>query len=348
MHAILNGDPALRLFSNLRIINILYGLKRRSHGRQPGAKMSRMLKLLKRLRRGKSSIRKRNRVRKRVDVSIGIFSGTTPFDLRGEAHDNPVLSADDVSDVRAQIVADPFMLKVHDRWHMFFEVFNMDREKGEIGLATSSDGFHWVYQGIVLREPHHLSYPYVFEWQGKCYMVPESREVNTVPIYEGFPDEWKQIGCLIDGSPCADSTIFRHQDSWWMFAETSAGSHDRLSLYRADDLLGPWIEHPQSPLVEGDARKARLAGRVSAFEGSLIRFAQDCSVVYGQQVRAFEIVELGADRYEEKEVKESPVLTPGELGWNGRGMHHVDPHQIGTNQWIACVDGFSETIVRGS
>jgi len=310
--------------------------------------MSRLRKLLRRLTGGNTSKRQPHRKRKRVEVSIGIFSGTSPFDLRGEDNANPVLSPKDVTDVPAQIVADPFMVCVKGRWHMFFEVFNTDRGKGEIGLATSHNGLTWAYQGIVLREPHHLSYPYVLEWQGKCYMIPESREAGVVAVYEGFPDEWTQTGRLVDGGSCADSTVFRHQESWWLFAETSGGTHDRLSLYRADDLHGPWTEHPESPLLEGDARNARLAGRVTAFEGSLFRFAQDCSVLYGQQVRAFEITELSQDHYKEKEIEQSPVLTPGELGWNGRGMHHVDPHQIGAGQWIACVDGFSETVVEES
>ena len=55
----------------------------------------------------KASTRQPGRKRKRVEVSIGVFSGTTPFDLRGEEHANPVLSPKDVTDVPAQIVADP-------------------------------------------------------------------------------------------------------------------------------------------------------------------------------------------------------------------------------------------------
>jgi hypothetical protein len=38
-------------------------------------------------------------------------------------------------------------------------------QEGEIGLATSEDGLKWDYKQVVLNEPFHLSYPYVFEWQ---------------------------------------------------------------------------------------------------------------------------------------------------------------------------------------
>src|ERR1051326_7511326 len=95
--------------------------------------------------------------------SIGIFSGPALSDLSPSPRArNPVLSEGDVTDVHAQFVADPFMIKAQDAWHMFFEVMNAQTGKGDIGLAASKDGLHWEYQQIVLSEPFHLSYPHVF------------------------------------------------------------------------------------------------------------------------------------------------------------------------------------------
>jgi hypothetical protein len=291
------------------------------------------------------------RARTHVTVSIGIFSGKTPFDLSdSEKVRNPVLSPEDVTDARAQIVADPFMVQRDGVWYMFFEVFNLDTARGEVGLAMSGDGYDWVYKQSVLREPFHLSYPYVFCWQEKYYMIPESREANMVRLYEAleFPVRWKYVGSLINGVQCVDSTVFQHADIWWMFAETSGGKHDTLRLYYAEGLMGPWVEHPKSPLIVGDAGKARLAGRVTVVTDKLFRFAQDCQVQYGSQVRAFEITNLSVFGYEEREIDRSPVLGAAGSGWNGRGMHHIDPHRTEPDLWIACVDGFSETIVPTS
>ena len=102
---------------------------------------------------------------KRNVWSIGIYMGETPYDFVSPENDgNPVLTSADVSDIPARLVADPFMLKVMDAWYMFFEVMPEQPRRGEIGLATSADGLKWSYQQIVLKEPFHLSYPYVFEW----------------------------------------------------------------------------------------------------------------------------------------------------------------------------------------
>ncbi len=99
--------------------------------------------------------------------SIGIYLGKSPFTLSSsESISNPVLTRASVSDVAAEFVADPFMVQRDGLWYMFFEVLNRDAARGQIGLAVSDDGLKWTYQQIVLTEPFHLSYPYLFEWDG--------------------------------------------------------------------------------------------------------------------------------------------------------------------------------------
>jgi hypothetical protein len=74
--------------------------------------------------------------------------------------------------------------------------------------------------------------------------------------------------------------------------------------------------------------------------GRIIRYAQDCFPIYGTQVKAFEITELSATNYYEREADNSPVLNASGTGWNESGMHHIDPHPLPDGGWIACVDGF--------
>ena len=59
----------------------------------------------------------------------------------------------------------------------------------------------------------------------------------------------------------------------------------------------------------------------------------------GSALRAFEITALSQTFYEEKEVEESPILTP-HAAWNQTGMHHADPHLLEDGTWIAAVDGY--------
>jgi hypothetical protein len=271
--------------------------------------------------------------------SIGIYTGDSPFQLQPHKPD-PVLRNTDVTDIPAEFVADPFMIRRDGRWHMFFEVMNSETQLGEIALAVSDDARSWTYRQIIIKEPFHLSYPCVFEWQGECYMIPETLGAGAACLYKAdeFPTHWSRQQKLIDGSH-ADPSILRFADLWWMFTCSRPYQHDVLRLYFARDLEGPWKEHPRSPIVSGDKCRARPAGRILTLNNRVIRFAQDCVPQYGTRVRAFEIHELDRTRYLEVE-KKNPVLSPGEHGWNGSGMHHVDAHRQDDGTWIACVDGF--------
>lgn len=277
--------------------------------------------------------------------SIGIYAGDTPYTVGPADHvDNPVLTGASVLDVPALYVADPFMVKAAGTWHMFFEVLNSRSGRGEIGLAVSKDGREWRYQQIVLKESFHLSYPYVFEWGGDYYMVPESYQANSVRIYKAtnFPLSWAYIGELLVGDVFEDSSVFHFRDYWWILTDLAKPPHwaGTLRLFWARDLLGPWTEHPKSPIIDGDPHIARPAGRVIVLDDRVIRFTQDCCPNYGMQVRAFEFTELTTMTFQERALKIPPVLQSGNERWNESGMHHIDPHFNDDGKWIACVDGW--------
>lgn len=267
---------------------------------------------------------------------IGIYSGPSPLRLGPPAGvANPVLSATSVTDVAARFVADPFMIRAGAAWHMFFEIMPAAGRKGVIGHATSLDGLSWRYDRIVLEESFHLSYPCVIEAGDAFYLVPESHEAGAIRLYraEAFPDRWSATATLVEGD-WVEPTVFPWGDRWWLMAATPARHATELHLFEATELTGPWREHPMSPLVRSDPASARPAGRVVAHGGTLLRFAQDCSRRYGERVRAFEIVELTRRRYRERAVEVSLAAE----AWNAARMHHVDAHELGDGQWIACVD----------
>lgn len=277
--------------------------------------------------------------------SIGICEGSSVFNLAPSLQaNNPVLTGAVVTDAPAAYVADPFMLRRADGgWWMFFEILNRRSRRGEIALASSPDGFRWDYQRVVLKEPFHLSYPFVFEWEGHHYMIPETAASRTVRLYRAreFPFEWEFIETLASGRRFADSTVFRHGDRWWMFSETSGAlPFGELRLFGSDELLGRWSEHPASPLRVDDPVSSRPGGRVIEDGGRLLRFSQNCAIRYGLDVRAFQIDVLTPTEFREQPVVETPVLSGSGTGWNHHGMHHLDAHVLDDGRVLACVDGW--------
>jgi hypothetical protein len=282
--------------------------------------------------------------------AIAVYQGDSPFDLRppGDA-DRPALTAAQVSDVRAGFVADPFLLRFAERWFLFFEVFNRTSGHGDLAYASSPDGLNWIYEQVILDEDFHLSYPQVFAWEGEFYMVPESGETLSVRLYraEEFPRRWVFMQTLLEGEAFVDPSLFYYSGRWWMFVETNPYAEDTLRLYSAVRLTGPWQEHPNSPVVLHNPDIARPGGRVLQVNGRLYRFAQDDHPVYGNQVWAFEIVELTPETYREVLAIERPVLSASGRGWNALGMHQIDAQPLPDGRWLAAVDGKHKQRVFG-
>ncbi len=287
---------------------------------------------------------KRKQKRRWQEWSIGIYDGKTHYDVKPHRQvSNPVLSRKDVTDVSAAFVADPFMILKDNVWYMFFEVLNRAVKRGEIGMAVSNNGYTWEYQQIVLAQPFHLSYPYVFESGGNFYMIPETGRKHSVRLYKAieFPHTWGYERDLLEGGRYVDSSIVRYQDNWWLFTENGARVKEPvLRLFYANDLYGEFKEHPKSPIMESNAHIARPGGRIILNEEKCIRYTQDVSPVYGSELRAFEITKLSTEQYDEMAIKDKPIISAGSESWNRDGMHHMDVHELVDGSWLAAVDGF--------
>ena len=271
--------------------------------------------------------------------SIGIYTGSSPFELSAPANvSNPVLAADDVTDVDAALLAHPFIIKTGSVYYMFFTVKDKLKKHGSVGLAESSNGMDWEYRQIVIDEPYDLSYPFIFKWQNEYYMTPEAHTETSVRLYRAsdFPVKWTYEKDLVSGDHFISTSIVSYKEMWWMFVGRLG--NETLRLFYASDLTGRWTEHPRSPVIEKDLNTARPGGRPIVIDGTLYRMGQDCYPTYGNQVRAFEITDISTTTYKE-EMIEVPIIKATSAGWNADAAHHVDLHQIRKNLWIATVDG---------
>lgn len=136
-------------------------------------------------------------------------------------------------------------------------------------------------------------------------MIPETASNATVEIYrcEEFPARWKRERVLLDHVSCADATVHRGDDRWWMF--TNSGTHesgfdDELHIFSSDSLLGEWSPHRRNP-VKCDVRSSRPAGRLFRQGEQLYRPGQICAPIYGTGVALHRVTRLTDDEYAEEE-----------------------------------------------
>lgn len=203
--------------------------------------------------------------------------------------------------------ADPFPVEQGGKHFLFVEEYLYARRKGHIAvLELGVDGLYGS-PAKVLDKEYHLSYPYLFEWQGQHWMIPESAANRRVELYKctNFPGEWEPAHVLLDNVDAVDATLVEFDGRWWMFVnmriEGMANYNDELYLYCAPTPMGPWTPHRRNP-VKSDVRNARPAGRPFWWKGELYRPAQDCSVRYGYAIVLNKITKLDTERYAESEV----------------------------------------------
>jgi hypothetical protein len=159
----------------------------------------------------------------------------------------------------------------------------------------------------ILKLDCHLSYPFVFEWQGDYYMIPETGQRNVVELYRcvSFPSEWEPHKVLLEANCPLDATLIELNGAWWMFVniqeEGVAVNWDELHLYYADSPLGPWRPHARNPVVS-DVRSARPAGRLFRANDGLYRPGQDSSLRYGYATTISKVTKLSPEEYSETEV----------------------------------------------
>lgn len=200
--------------------------------------------------------------------------------------------------------ADPCIIKSQGEHYVFFEDYDYARGVGDIAaLWIGTDGSLGPPQ-TVLSTGSHLSYPFVFEWQGEHYMIPESSSERTVKLYRAlnFPYQWTLENVLMDNIAAVDATVFEHDERWYLFAnvsEAGGSKWDELFLFIADSPLGPWTPHPLNPIVS-NVQTARPAGALFSQDGKLYRPAQDCAKSYGASIAVQEILALSPTDYRER------------------------------------------------
>jgi hypothetical protein len=208
--------------------------------------------------------------------------GSRPLEIDGG---RASLSYRSIRDDGKRFLADPFPVFAGGRSWLFCEEYPYATGRGMISVIDLDDPD--AVPRPIIEESHHLSYPMVFADGGRWWMIPEAGASNRVALYrcEAFPFKWTYEATLIDVA-ASDPTLYRDETGYWLFftaCEGAGSPSDRLCLYHASTLHGPWRPSGLQPLTI-DAKASRPAGHVLRGGGALYRPTQDCSTMYGGDI----------------------------------------------------------------
>ena len=222
--------------------------------------------------------------------------------------------------------ADPFLWKQGDDYFIFCEEWIYGSPHAHIAvMRVSAEGVPLSPTRPALQLDCHLSYPFLFEYEGVLYMLPEAGQGRSMDVYqcEEFPGRWSKRATLMKDVQYVDATLFEDHGRWWMFVAFKRGllSFNRdLFVFWADTPLSRnWRAHPANPVLR-ELASARPAGRLFKLDGKLYRPSQNCLVRYGYSLKVNEITVLDAQRFQER------LVTEIEPDWEQgiRANHHID------------------------
>ena len=240
-----------------------------------------------------------------------------------------------------RFLADPFVWQHEGKTFCLVEDYSFREKKGRIS------SFQIDKQGItqpeaVLEEPFHLSFPYLFEFDGTIYMCPECCESRQIRLYRSihFPRKWEFVKAIMTDVSASDTMIFENGGRWWMLTNlerTGRGDYrSELYLFSADSPVSEsWVPHPANP-IKIDPAGARNAGLLRDGDklyraGQVQGFDQ-----YGVSIRLFEICSLSLEDYREHPIAE---IHPGFR------QRLVGTHHISSTGRVTVVDSYRREFV---
>lgn len=244
--------------------------------------------------------------------------------LRGDWPTSVLWRARSIPNSTGRIRADPFVVTRDGLTVVFIEDFDNSTSRGHIAAYELSDDGP-VFLGVALEEPFHLSFPFVFEFEGRLLMCPETGEAKEIRVYEcvQFPLRWELVQVLMREVSAVDTLVINHDGLWWLLTnvdESGTGEFGSAlyAFYAQSPLSDSWTPHSGNPVLI-DARGGRNGGLLRRGDqhvrvGQVQGFAD-----YGHSTVLREIVALTPSEFAEVEVAQvRPRFAEGVTG-----IHHL-------------------------
>jgi hypothetical protein len=239
-----------------------------------------------------------------------------------------------------QFQADPFIIHENGRDYCFIEQLDYRKGKGVLS-AYDITGETPIHLGVVLEEPFHLSYPFLFRYNEAIYLCPETSASREIRLYKAidFPMVWKLEKILIRDIAAVDSMLFEHGGIWWLLTNIDSTNSNEFSselyLFSATQpITDDWRPHPMNPIVF-DAHVARNGGLIQR-DGMIYRVAQQMEFFrYGTGTTVFQIDRLSLTDYNESR---AAVLLPSFFAPTTAEQTIVGHHHMASDGQITVFD----------
>ena len=189
--------------------------------------------------------------------------------------------------------ADPLLFSDNNKTWLFVEAFNRKARKGEIGYFEIIDGNAVNFQ-VVIDTPTHMSYPFVFKYNGDYYMIPETGAARHIALYKAknFPNQWELDKILLDDCVYRDSTIISEGNGYFKVLSYKQEGTNRFNMKNTFTVFRLDMETKKLTIISeflDKKQRNRPAGPCFKVGGGLFRVSQKCNRAYGEAMYVYEV-----------------------------------------------------------
>lgn len=176
-------------------------------------------------------------------------------------------------------LADPFVFEKNNKTYIFAELFDYIKRKGVIVYAELENDRITKWNKIIELQHKHLSYPFIFEYNDKIYIIPESQSSNKLLLYKAksFPDKWEQKEILSDVK-LTDTTLYNTEYGFISLSQEVNSLNPVVSIYDKN------LNFKQYGTFIGPANNnvIRPGGKIGKIKDYTLVVCQDCIKDYGK------------------------------------------------------------------
>lgn len=200
--------------------------------------------------------------------------------------------------------ADPFLFEKDGKTYLFYELWNWTIERGCIAYSVVEDGKVSKIKKVI-KKKYHMSFPYIFEYNAKIYMIPEVGETESIKLFVAvsFPDKWEECKPLIQQIRGSDSIILSSNNEDFLLVSVlkndNPGDIQNVLYILENNKLKK--NHKGNVVAQGEYG-IRNGGKPFVYKGKQIRVGQDCTNrTYGKGLVLWKIESISP--YLEKEYR---------------------------------------------
>lgn len=218
--------------------------------------------------------------------------------------------------------ADPFLITREGKTYCFFEYMDIKRNKSALAMKQI-DPKEEQEEHVIYEFSGHSSYPNIFEWEGKYYIIPETICDHSIVLLENevWPYTWKQVAVLASNISAADCTPMVLNNRLCLMIYEELKEKILISIADLDVYAGKLNNTILSK--EYIEKKARPGGHFIYQNGNIIAVRQPEVHYYGERLDFVNLIFNSRGEIEEEKLLNSIIPEQVDVHVSGRkiGIH---------------------------